>query len=227
MEGCEVSAHVAALAPPRAHGPPPAHGVLRQQPEDFVVEEDLGFAPAGTGEHLLLKVRKRNANTQWVARELARIAGCRPGDIGYAGLKDRRAIAVQWFSVPRPRAAVNWQEIRGADFEVLEAHAHARKLPRGALAGNLFAIRIRVREVDGARLAALIAPRLGLDKAVARDRFLLGKATLLVLVATAAGAGIIASGLGHCGQHLRAEEDASFVPRPVGRRHIPRAAAGL
>jgi tRNA pseudouridine13 synthase len=162
MEGCEVSAHVAALAPPRAHGPPPAHGVLRQQPEDFVVEEDLGFAPAGTGEHLLLKVRKRNANTQWVARELARIAGCRPGDIGYAGLKDRRAIAVQWFSVPRPRAAVNWQEIRGADFEVLEAHAHARKLPRGALAGNLFAIRIRVREVDGARLAALIAPRLAL-----------------------------------------------------------------
>src|SRR5277367_1730247 len=77
------------------------------------------------------------------------------------------------------------------------------------------------------RFGALIALRLGLDKAVARDRFLLGKAAFLVLVATAAGAGIIASGLGHCGQHLRAEEDASFVPRPAGRRHIPRAAARL
>jgi tRNA pseudouridine13 synthase len=162
VEGCQVSAHVAALAPPRAHGAPPADGVLRHEPEDFVVEEDLGFAPAGTGEHLLLRVRKRNANTPWVAQGLARIAGCRPGDIGYAGLKDRRAIAVQWFSVPCPRAAVNWQEIRSADFEVLEAHPHTRKLPRGALAGNLFAIRIRVREGDGARLAALIAPRLAL-----------------------------------------------------------------
>ena len=90
-----------ALAPPRAYGPPPAAGVLRAQAEDFVVEEDLGFAPAGAGAHLLLKVRKRDANTQWVAQQLARLAGCRTAEVGYAGLKDRRAIAVQWFSVPR------------------------------------------------------------------------------------------------------------------------------
>src|SRR5256886_14588692 len=64
-------------APPRAHGAPLAPAVLRATPADFVVEEDLGFAPAGSGQHLLLRVRKRNANTQWVARELARIAGCR------------------------------------------------------------------------------------------------------------------------------------------------------
>src|SRR5487761_2621359 len=74
---------------------------------------------------------------------------------------------------------------------------------------------------------AFSAPRFGFGKLLARDRFLLGKAAFLVLVATAARAGIIASGLGHCGQHLRAEEDASFVQRPVGRRHIPRAAARL
>src|ERR1700722_3618900 len=79
---------------------------------------------------------------------------------------------------------------------------------------------------------ALVAPqrvvrRLGFDKLLARDRFLFGKAAFLVLVAAAARAGIIASGLGHCGQHLRAEEDASFVPRRVDRRHIPPAAARL
>jgi hypothetical protein len=55
-----------------------------------------------------------------------------------------------------------------------------------------------------------VARRLGFDKLLARDRFLLGKAAFLVLVAAAARAGIIASGLGHCGQHLRAEEDASL-----------------
>ena len=150
----------AALAPPRAHGVPPAGGVLRAEPEDFVVEEDLGFAPAGTGQHLLLKVCKRSANTQWVARELARMAGCRPLEVGYAGLKDRHAIAVQWFSVPRPRAAINWQDA-GAGFEVLEAHPHTRKLPRGALAANRFTVRIRAADGDGARLAALLTPRLG------------------------------------------------------------------
>ncbi len=125
-----------------------------------MVEEELGFAPSGNGAHLLLKVRKRNANTQWVAGELARLAGCRPTEVGYAGLKDRRAVAVQWYSVPRPRHPVNWQELRAADFEVLEVHPHTRKLPRGALAGNRFCVRVRVREGDGAELAARLGPRL-------------------------------------------------------------------
>lgn len=160
MSGLELTAREAALGPPRAHGQPVATGLLRVQPEDFVVEEDLGFAPAGLGQHLLVKVRKRNANTQWVARELAKIAGCRAFEVGFAGLKDRHAIAVQWFSVPRPRTAVNWPQARGEDFEVLEAHEHTRKLPRGALAGNRFTVRIRAPDGDGARLSAAIAPRL-------------------------------------------------------------------
>jgi tRNA pseudouridine13 synthase len=161
----ELSAREAALAPPRAYGVPPANGVLRAEPEDFLVEEELGFAPAGSGAHLLLKVRKRNANTQWVARELTRLAGCRPADAGYAGLKDRRAVAVQWFSVPSPRSAVDWRERRHTEFEVLEVHEHTRKLPRGALAGNRFAVRIRAESGDGAELGERLAPRL---EAIAR-----------------------------------------------------------
>jgi tRNA pseudouridine13 synthase len=160
MQHCELSAREAALDPPRVHGTPPAQGILRAAPEDFLVEEDLGFLPAGTGQHVLLKVRKRNANTPWVARELARAAGCHPREVGYAGLKDRRALTVQWFSVPRPRAPPDWHTVRGADFEVLEAHAHTRKLPRGALAGNCFAVRIGAPAGDGVALGAALAPRL-------------------------------------------------------------------
>jgi tRNA pseudouridine13 synthase len=160
MQLQELSALQAALAPPRAHGSPPASGLLRVVPEDFMVEEELGFAPAGAGTHLLLKVRKRNANTQWVAGELARHAGCRASEVGYAGLKDRHALTVQWYSVPRPRQPIAWQELRTDDFEVLEVHAHTRKLPRGALSGNRFAVRIRVLAGEGAALSARLAPRL-------------------------------------------------------------------
>jgi tRNA pseudouridine13 synthase len=155
-----LTAREAALAPPRAYGQPVTKGQLRAQPEDFLVEEELGFAPAGLGQHLLLKVRKRDANTQWVARELAKIAGCRPFEVGFAGLKDRHAVAVQWFSVPRPRSEINWLETRGQDFAVLEAHAHHRKLPRGALAGNRFTVRVRACDGDGGHLSAALAPRL-------------------------------------------------------------------
>ncbi len=159
MLAAELSARAAALTPPYAHGAPLAQAQVRLEPEDFLVEEELGFAPAGSGAHLLLKVRKVNANTQWVARELARLARCRPAEVGYAGLKDRRAVALQWFSLPRPRAPLDWCAVCTADFAVLEAHPHTRKLPRGALSGNRFAIRLRA-PAGGAALGATLAPRL-------------------------------------------------------------------
>lgn len=133
-----------AVNPPRAYGAPLARGNLRVEPEDFVVEEDLGFTASGTGQHVLLRVRKRNANTQWVARELAKLCACHSRDVGYAGLKDRRSIAIQWFTVPRSKlSAEAWREVRQPEFEVLDAAAHSRKLPRGALTGNRFVIRVR------------------------------------------------------------------------------------
>src|SRR6185437_10561499 len=119
--------------------------------------EDLGFSAAGTGQHVLLKVRKRNANTQWVARELGKLCLCHPRDIGYAGLKDRRSVAVQWFTVPRSKLTLeSWCEVRHPEFEVLEAHTHSRKLPRGALAGNHFTIRVRNIDVDAAALSSRV-----------------------------------------------------------------------
>ena len=48
-----------ALEVPRAFGAPLGAGRLRVEPEDFVVDEDLGFAPAGAGAHALVRVRKR------------------------------------------------------------------------------------------------------------------------------------------------------------------------
>ncbi len=142
-----------ALGAPRARGEPQATGRLRAVPEDFVVEEDLGFLPDGDGSHLLLKVRKRNANTGWVAQELARGLGCQVRDIGFAGLKDRRALAIQWFSVPAtPRALAAAPTLTNPEFAVLETHRHRRKLPRGALAGNAFTIRIRDYSGSAAQL---------------------------------------------------------------------------
>jgi tRNA pseudouridine13 synthase len=121
-----------------------------------------------------LKVRKRNANTQWVARELARVCRCRPMDVGFAGLKDRRAVAVQWFTVPKSAQSLEaWTTVQTPEFEVLEAHAHTRKLPRGALAGNGFVIRVRDATVSDQQLAdriELIA-RLGVPNYFGPQRF--------------------------------------------------------
>jgi len=134
----------AALGPPRAHGAPLPKAQIKAEPEDFRVEEQLSFVPSGKGPHWLLRVEKRAANTRWVAAELARLAGLPPAEVGYAGLKDRHAITVQWFSVPAGKKSQEfWREVRSDEFRVLEAHANQRKLKRGALSGNRFRIRLR------------------------------------------------------------------------------------
>jgi len=144
----------AALAPPTAWGEPLGAGVLRSMPEDFEVDEMLGFTAGGEGPHALLRVRKRGANTEWVARELAREAGVKPFEVGFAGLKDRNAVTTQHFTVPRgKRAAEEFLGFKGEGFEVLSAAPHQRKLPRGALEGNRFAITVRGLACDPALLA--------------------------------------------------------------------------
>lgn len=136
---------------PRAHATPlPLSGRLRHTPEDFQVEEILGYAPEGSGEHALLWVEKRDANTDWVARELARFAGVPPLDVGYAGLKDRHAVTRQAFTVqlagkPDP----DWSAFPHGEVKVLAATRHTRKLKRGALRGNRFVLVLR--EVRGDR----------------------------------------------------------------------------
>lgn len=129
---------------PRAHGVPPVTGRLRVRDEDFAVVEDLAFAPDGEGEHALLWVRKTGANTEWVARQLAAHAGVAASAIGFAGLKDRRAVTSQWFSVHLPgRPDPDWGAFAVPGVEILAAHRHRRKLQRGALRGNCFVIRVR------------------------------------------------------------------------------------
>jgi len=138
---------------PYAYGGPPLRGVLRASPEDFFVDEDLGFAADGAGEHVFVRVEKRGANTDWVARELARYAGVAAEAVSYAGLKDRHAVTRQTFSVHLPgKSEPDWANLQDAQFRVLEAKRHSRKLKRGALRGNFF--RIVLRDVSGDRAAA-------------------------------------------------------------------------
>jgi len=148
----------AALAPPAAWGAPLGTGVLRSPPDDFEVDEILGFAAGGEGPHALLHVRKRGANTEWVARELARAAGVKPFEVGFAGLKDRNAVTTQHFTVPRgKRAAEEFAGLKGEGYEVLSAAPHQRKLPRGALEGNRFVITVRGLNCDPTLLSERIA----------------------------------------------------------------------
>ncbi|MEX1033449.1 MAG: tRNA pseudouridine(13) synthase TruD [Cellvibrionaceae bacterium] len=125
-------------------GKPEFRAVLRSTPEDFCVEEVLDFVPCGEGEHLYLHIRKCNQNTLWVARQLARFCGVKDMDVGYCGLKDRRAVTSQWFSVYRPKGPpLDWPGFVADGVELLSATRHTHKLKPGLHQANLFTIRLR------------------------------------------------------------------------------------
>lgn len=65
------------IALPLAFGAPLLTAKIRTTPDDFQVDELPAFEPSGEGEHLLLTLRKRGANTVHVAKVLARWPGCR------------------------------------------------------------------------------------------------------------------------------------------------------
>ena len=129
---------------PYAYDLPISQGMIRKTPEDFVVEEQLGFKPSGSGEHVFLQIEKRGENTDYVAGQLARFAEVAKRDIGFAGLKDRHAVTTQWFSVWLPaRSQPDWSEFYTDSIKLLKVDKHIRKLKRGALSGNNFSIKIR------------------------------------------------------------------------------------
>lgn len=146
---------------------------FRVQPEDFEVEERLGFDPDGAGEHLFLWIEKRGANSAWVADQLARWAGVKPMAVGYAGRKDRHAVTRQWFSLhlPQRKAPDVDPDIEGV--QVLKRAWHGRKLKRGAHRGNRFGIVLRQvegdREVAERRLLEIAAE--GVPNAFGEQRF--------------------------------------------------------
>ena len=104
-----------------------------------------------------MHVRKRGANTQWIAKKIAAHAKVLPKAIGYCGMKDRHAVTSQWFSVYLPKGdEPNWslleQELH-PELEILSASRGGKKLRRGQHQTNAFAITLRNYRIDSSRIA--------------------------------------------------------------------------
>lgn len=128
---------------------------FRSAPEDFFVDELLGFGLAGSGEHLCLHIEKRDQNTVWVAKQLAEWAGIQQMDIGYCGLKDRHAVTRQWFSLYfGKKAAPPLTSLHIDNCSIIASGQHDKKLRRGMHTGNRFIIRLRNVKGDRQLLAA-------------------------------------------------------------------------
>lgn len=126
-------------------------GTIKQRVDDFGVAEIPLAAARGEGSHALFRVVKKGLSTPAAAERIARYMGVLAGQIGYAGLKDTRAVTSQWMSLEGADVR-RLAEFRDKQVRIFNIQRDDRKLLAGQLAGNRFTIRIR--DVGEGRLAA-------------------------------------------------------------------------
>ncbi len=141
---------------------PGVGGRIKVELDDFEVEEIPAYPPSGAGPHLYLWLEKRDLGAEFLVRQLSQRLGIRPGDIGTAGMKDRRAVTRQWVSVPES-AEARLPELEGNGIRVLEVSRHNNKLRPGHLRGNRFRVLIRDVGPDAVERAKPIIERIARD----------------------------------------------------------------
>lgn len=156
-------------------GVPGTGGVIKQRPEDFLVDETAAYQPSGEGDHLYLYVEKRNLSTLEAARVLAGHFGVAPDAVGFAGMKDRVAITRQLFSVYAPgKRPEDFPRLEHDRIQIQWADRHANKIRLGHLTGNRFSIRIRevgVAQVRAAKASLDILAKQGVPNRFGPQRF--------------------------------------------------------
>jgi tRNA pseudouridine13 synthase len=123
-------------------GLPGIGGVIKARQEDFIVEEMPLYAASGAGTHVYAYIEKRGISTADAIARLARALDRRRNDIGFAGLKDAKAVTRQWVSVEHIDAS-GLLELDIPHVKILEVTRHTNKIHLGHLAANRFKIRIR------------------------------------------------------------------------------------
>ncbi|SPX54791.1 tRNA pseudouridine 13 synthase [Klebsiella pneumoniae] len=106
--------------------------------------EDLGFAPDGEGEHVLVRILKNGCNTRFVADALAKFLKIHAREVSFAGQKDKHAVTEQWLCARVPgKEMPDLSKFQLEGCQVLEYARHKRKLRLGALKGNQFTVILR------------------------------------------------------------------------------------
>lgn len=126
---------------------PGTGGHYKETPEDFQVEEIPLYPCSGEGEHLYLWIEKSGISTRKLVQQLIRQLALKEHQIGYAGLKDSRALTRQMISIPAG-SEKKLSDLRLRQARIIRSQRHGNKLRLGHLAGNRFRIRLTDTHAD-------------------------------------------------------------------------------
>ena len=120
---------------------PGVGGRIKAEPEDFVVEEISAPPPPGDGKYTIARVKTRGWETNALIKKISSKLRIPERSIGFAGMKDKRAVTTQIMSFPCPVDEVSGIKLPDVSIEVMYKSRH--KIYRGNLEGNRFDVLIR------------------------------------------------------------------------------------
>jgi tRNA pseudouridine13 synthase len=127
------------------------------------VEEVPLYTFTGTGNFLILKIKKTDMSTWKLITVLAKATGLEERDIGYAGLKDKNATTIQYISLPKMYEKELYKNLTTEKIEILERTYNKAPIKIGHLKGNLFSIILHDVSAKDAKFFNTTAKKMQVD----------------------------------------------------------------
>ena len=135
-------------------------GTIRNRYEDFYVEEIPEVIPNGEGPNVYIWIEKLGRTTLDVVLDIARDLHIDRKRMGFAGMKDTKALTRQWICIANMDSEEQFQQVKDLEGTIyktdfLKVVRGRKKLRMGQLKGNKF--RILIRDLDDIEKSAQIA----------------------------------------------------------------------
>ena len=133
-------------------------GSIRNRYEDFYVEEIPEMLPTGEGPNVWIWIEKVGRTTLDVVLDIARDLHIDRKRMGFAGMKDKKALTRQWICIANMDSEEQFRQVENLDIyktDFLEITRGRKKLRMGQLKGNKF--RILIRDLDDIQKSADVA----------------------------------------------------------------------
>lgn len=135
-------------------------GTIRNQYEDFYVEEIPDLIPTGEGPNVWIWIEKIGRTTLDVVLDIARDLHIDRKRMGFAGMKDKKARTRQWICISNMDSEEQFKQVKALSGQIyktdfLKVIRGRKKLRMGQLKGNKF--RILIRDIDDVEKSAEVA----------------------------------------------------------------------
>ncbi len=127
--------------------------------DNFVVEEIPLYEFSGKGEHLVLKIRKKDITTWDALKALSEVCGAKVRDFGYAGLKDKDGFTTQYISIHK-KFEKKLSNFSHPKIKIVEKTYHNNKIKIGHLKANRFFVRLKKVNPTDAKIITEVAKQI-------------------------------------------------------------------